>query len=253
MTRPTVDPLWGTDANLNDPGEDWDGTPTRVTPSSGEREAGFLPGTAPAAQVHNFLFGNHGDWLNYFDPHVEFVRHDKFIFSDDFDRAAVASTMWSSISGSPTVTTDYTSGGWWAATLQPTTGNSIAVRSAGLPWGANDFHFFARVRVGTFAGTSNVSVYPAGTELYFKVTNGGNWQCGVATVDNNSGVAHSATYQDLEIIRLSNVVYFYIDGDLVHSEAYSTSNTAPLTGFEANAVGGNCELFVDAIKFAAVR
>jgi hypothetical protein len=67
MTRPTIDPLWATDSLLNDPGEDWDGTPTRVTPSAGERAAGVNPGDAVAAQLINFWIGNHGDWLDYID------------------------------------------------------------------------------------------------------------------------------------------------------------------------------------------
>lgn len=56
-------PEWATDANLSDPGEDWDGTPTRVEPSSGEKAAGFRPNEAVSAQVLNYLIGNLSDWV----------------------------------------------------------------------------------------------------------------------------------------------------------------------------------------------
>jgi hypothetical protein len=57
-------PEWATTANLSDPGEDWDGTPTRVEPSSGEKAAGFNPNDPVSAQLLNYLIGNLCDWVN---------------------------------------------------------------------------------------------------------------------------------------------------------------------------------------------
>jgi hypothetical protein len=56
-------PEWATTANLSDPGEDWDGTPTRVEPSSGEKAAGFNPNDPVSAQLLNYLIGNGFDWF----------------------------------------------------------------------------------------------------------------------------------------------------------------------------------------------
>jgi hypothetical protein len=179
-------------------------------------------------------------------------------FVDDFDRAAVASTMWDSISGSPSIITDFAANGFWAAQSNPAAGAAIAVRKAnGLPWRTNDLRFHARVRVVSLVTSgSNVSVYPAGTKLYFKAAVGNaNWQAGVTGVDNDTGVAFSSSYQHLDIFRISGVAYFYIDGALVHSEAMATDMTTDLTGFESNAAAatGVANLVVDAIKFSSVR
>lgn len=191
------------------------------------------------------------------------VDHDRLIarsdyhFEDDFDRAAVASTMWDAISGAPTLITDFANNGFWAASLAPAAGASIAVRkSGGLPWRTYDLRFFARARVTTLtAAGSNLSLYPAGTKLYFIAAVGSaNWKAGVNGVETDTGVPWGATYQHFDIVRRNSVAYFYINGALVHSAAHADDMTANLTGFEANAAAaGTATLIVDAIKFSSVR
>lgn len=71
MAKPTSTFEWATDANHNDPGEGWDGQPTRVAPSAGAQQAGFLPNTPITAETLNFLLGVTGDWITYLEERPE--------------------------------------------------------------------------------------------------------------------------------------------------------------------------------------
>lgn len=68
MARPAGSPTtFATDANYtNSTGRDWQGTPTKVEPSSGEKGQGFTPGRKIVAQWLNFLLGGWAAWLTYF-------------------------------------------------------------------------------------------------------------------------------------------------------------------------------------------
>lgn len=59
-------PSWANDDLINDPGEPWDGTDTKVEPGTGKRDDGFLPEENPAAQHLNTLHNEIGKWLQYF-------------------------------------------------------------------------------------------------------------------------------------------------------------------------------------------
>jgi len=66
-TRPQgLIPSWANDLNLNDPGEPWDGTPTKVEPGAGKRDDGFLPEENPPAQHVNKLHNEIGQWIQFF-------------------------------------------------------------------------------------------------------------------------------------------------------------------------------------------
>ena len=66
-TMPLVPiPAWANDDLINDPGEPWDSTDTKVEPGSGKRDDGFLPEENPPAQHVNKLFHEIGTWLQYF-------------------------------------------------------------------------------------------------------------------------------------------------------------------------------------------
>jgi hypothetical protein len=221
-----------------------------LSPIALSRDLSFTPGVTkvPGATQDNLQ--------DRAVEHDRLIARSDFNWSDDFVRAAVGDTMWSAVSGAPTVITDFASDGMWAASLAPAAGASIAVRTAALPWRTNDLRFFARCRVSTMtAAGSNVSLYPAGTKLYFKAAIGSaNWKAGVNGVETDTGVAWAATYQHLDIVRRNSVAYFFIGGVLVHSAAHTDDMTADLTGFEANAAGGGtATLIVDAIKFSSVR
>lgn len=59
-------PSWANDENMNDPGKDWDATPTKVEPGAGKRDDGYLPGENPPAQHLNHKFNEIGKWIQYF-------------------------------------------------------------------------------------------------------------------------------------------------------------------------------------------
>lgn len=66
MPKPTQSPLWATDANYTADGDPWSGTPTKVDPGASRRAEGAEPDTFPA-QWFNWIFGAHGDWLDWLD------------------------------------------------------------------------------------------------------------------------------------------------------------------------------------------
>ena len=58
-------PSWANDALINDPGEPWHNTDTKVQPGAGKRDDGGLPEESPAAQHINQLFNELGQWVQY--------------------------------------------------------------------------------------------------------------------------------------------------------------------------------------------
>jgi hypothetical protein len=67
LFRPVgLDPSWANDTLLNDPGETWDATATKVEPGAGKRDDGFLPNEQPPAQHVNQLFNEIGKWIQFF-------------------------------------------------------------------------------------------------------------------------------------------------------------------------------------------
>lgn len=67
MSRPSTSPSFATAANYPAGGSAWSGQPPRVDPSAGVRTQGLTPQVDLPAEYLNFMFGLHGDWLNYLD------------------------------------------------------------------------------------------------------------------------------------------------------------------------------------------
>jgi len=66
LYRPTgLEPSWANDQAINDPGESWDTTDTKVEPGAGKRDDGFLPEENPNAQHMNHLLNEIGKWVQY--------------------------------------------------------------------------------------------------------------------------------------------------------------------------------------------
>lgn len=59
-----------TDTNYAVPGEDWDGEPTKVAPTTAIEEQGYVPGTPRPADVDNWLFNMIAKWLAYLALYV---------------------------------------------------------------------------------------------------------------------------------------------------------------------------------------
>lgn len=55
-----------TNANHSDPGEAWDGQPTKVSPSVGLQATGFTPSTPVPPGAFNYLFNTLAKWATYF-------------------------------------------------------------------------------------------------------------------------------------------------------------------------------------------
>lgn len=58
-------PSWANNANMSDPGEPWDGTPTKVEPGAGKRDLGYLAEETPTAQELNHKLNELGKWVQY--------------------------------------------------------------------------------------------------------------------------------------------------------------------------------------------
>jgi len=67
ITRPQgLVPSWANDELMNDPGEAWDATATKVEPGAGKRDDGWLPQENPPAQHRNHLDNAFGQWIQFF-------------------------------------------------------------------------------------------------------------------------------------------------------------------------------------------
>lgn len=63
MPRPSTDPNWSDDTNYPAGAEAWSATPTKVEPSVGAKQDGFVPATMPPAQWFNWLLNLLSLWV----------------------------------------------------------------------------------------------------------------------------------------------------------------------------------------------
>lgn len=67
MAKPTDIPTWATDADYPAGPDAWSATPTKVEPSTGQKEEGWDPAQRPPAQYWNWWMNLVGQWLEYVD------------------------------------------------------------------------------------------------------------------------------------------------------------------------------------------
>ncbi len=80
---------WATDDNYSDPGEAWDGQPTKVLPSAGDQATGYLPEDKPPGPWWNYKFNNIAEVL------ADIAVVHVFNFSEaHFDLVASATSDW---------------------------------------------------------------------------------------------------------------------------------------------------------------
>lgn len=66
MPEPSTGPYeWASNPNHAAGPNPWNGQPTKVTPSAGQIQAGFVPNTPFPSEIANKLFNNIGEWLNW--------------------------------------------------------------------------------------------------------------------------------------------------------------------------------------------
>lgn len=79
MAKPSTLLTWATDANYNTPGELYNGTATKVEPTSGRKATGHEPSKRPPAQQLNWVLNNIALWLAYLSDglftHLDRVKH----------------------------------------------------------------------------------------------------------------------------------------------------------------------------------
>ncbi len=150
-----------------------------------------------------------------------------FHIYDDFVTSTLNTTLWDA--GTATSVDDSASGAFGAMTIDD--GVTVATKSVSGHIGSSaDFYYAFRVRLSTDGNQTfsmGLESSTAGQSVYLLRTGtaGANWQVRIDSVDTSLGVAPGSTYQLLEVVRLSGVIYVYVNGVLKHSVAHITSIT----------------------------
>lgn len=152
-TRPLgLIPSWSNDTNLNDPGETWDATATKVEPGAGKRDDGFLPEENPEAQHVNHLLHEQGQWIQFFsdmqiqnwsapvEP-IHTIRQSAHALCYDRGLAQYV-IVGENVAGSASV--NFTSDGYWFGEL------GIVLAAYSLTWCAAKIPSDAPVTAGAF-------------------------------------------------------------------------------------------------------
>lgn len=92
MAKPTDVPEWATDDDFATGPAPVIGTPTKVAPTALKNQ-GFVPGTAAAAQIMNWLLNRNGRWAKWLDE----------LFEDDGSHTQVKRSIFSVLSNAVTV------------------------------------------------------------------------------------------------------------------------------------------------------
>jgi len=150
MTYPTAptDPLVviAADTNYNAPGEDWDGTPTKTTPSAGVQLQGYVPGDPRPADFDNYLFNNFAQWATFFkNALAALFNGSTFTYPTAVTRARRWSFGHFELAGSATATRT-TAGNGPHCILTSNSGNVL--REVIIPHGATITAISVRVTPG---------------------------------------------------------------------------------------------------------
>ncbi len=152
------------------------------------------------------------------------IAGKNLMFRDEF-LTSFDTAVWSTASSTgtpPAWLHDNAADGHGAIQCSTTSGTSI-IDSIAMPIGTKDFGVSFRERCGApTLGSSQIRVYSGTAAKIIGFTNltTGNWKISVnGTVTIDSGVARSSSYKQFDVVRVSGVSYFYVDGVLVYSEA----------------------------------
>lgn len=175
MTYPTAptDPLVviAADANYNAPGEDWDGTPTKTTPSAGVQLQGYVPGDPRPADFDNYLFNNFAQWATFFkNALAALFDGTNFTYPTTHSR-----TVWFSLTGaggqdsvSPGWASSYSSNTrYWTTTNNPNPQQQLS-KEVEIPSGSVITGFSVRWQPGSARAGANrmqAALYDGGGTL----------------------------------------------------------------------------------------
>jgi hypothetical protein len=150
-----------------------------------------------------------------------------FFVYDDFVGSAVDEYLWG-LSGNNAehIAADagYPNMGSLQLAVVNDTGN---IGTVALAVGTNDFVFATSVRTVTKPGTGEFFTglfSPTDAKKCYFIWDGAspNWFANIANTTHDLIIPAIAQYQKLWIVRTGGVVSFYIDGTLLHSEAFAT-------------------------------
>jgi hypothetical protein len=135
MPRPSGSPpTWATDTNYtNSTGRDWQGTATKVEPSSGEKAQGVTPARKIVAQWINWVLSRLSLWVEYFAGFVD--NNDEFVYPTSKQREK----YYSVANCGTTSAQDFADPDWETGNFfwQPLNDASDAVIIVELPAGAS--------------------------------------------------------------------------------------------------------------------
>lgn len=252
MPRPILPPAWATNTNYAAGSDPWSGTPTKSQPSGGKIASGFVPNTDEAAEETNWVLNNLCQYASYLDS---IFNGANLSINDDFTGDTLDRGIWLAATGNAVLVDESGIDGFGACRISsPANPGTGRIRTVFHPIGATrDFKVTARVRAnGGNARTITVGLADdAGNGVFFQSGPGNpnlNWfafdDLGNA---HDTGIAVGATYQLLEILRVSGTYYYRING-----VQYFTSVTGSAITFRASCeyddTGGLGNLFVDSYK-----
>lgn len=103
-----------TDANHADPGEAWDGQPTKVSPSVGLQATGFTPATPVPPGVFNYMFNTLTKWATYakegFTDLKTRISSDEWVYPTSKTRTVRYSPSRGTITGTGAVNYTFSNG-----------------------------------------------------------------------------------------------------------------------------------------------
>lgn len=135
MPKPTLVPVWSTDANYTGGAEA--GTPTKVTPTAGKIAEGFEPQEEPAAQTLNDRLNLIGQWATWLNGIVAGASKRFVVMKTDGDLEAVSTLDWNPTAPDWKFSTQRTRR-ISAAHALPKNGSGWTWAVGSYEWGVND-------------------------------------------------------------------------------------------------------------------
>lgn len=233
MSRPSNLPDWATGANYS--AGLYPGQANRATPPAGNVTEGFNPGNGIPAEWLNWLFNNHGQWIDYHDAAIV---GSNFHHADDFMGNTLDLGKWINTSaggGTPTVASDANADGVLVLNSNANgMSTSVGTRLINTIGTSTNFAFSVRARLTS-------ALTPATAQAFFALTAIGlDW--GITTVSGNNffvfkyGAGASSfttaialtdlTYHSYLVVRVGGTIYLSIDGTQVFSAADVASDSS---------------------------
>jgi hypothetical protein len=257
MTRPADAPDWATDVNYADPGEDWDGFPTKVKPSAGEIGQGTVPDKGFAGDADNWIKNNHGLWIGH---HDDILLGPGFHIEDDFTGTLGSPDPYKwRLVGTVLQDSDALNIMLGAAEINVFAAgdHTQAIETCRLPTGTKDFLFLFDVMPVLSGGTGQLVFglqdtggSATGKNAYFQ-NMGGFWGYiepgAVAATATGIAIVNNAVVR-LKMQRINGVVTASIGNTVIYTAANASDMGNPQLGAMAQYTAAQRTAFIDYIK-----